>query len=80
MDDYLDSAHIAASARKHGVADDDIRHALRHHWLVHSTKDPSVVMHVGPSMTGKPLEIGVLYETDARVIIHAMPARRSLMQ
>ena len=80
MDDYLGSAPIAASARKHGVADEDIRHALRHHWLVHSTKDPSVVIHVGPSVTGQPLEIGVLHETDATVIIHAMVARRSLLE
>ena len=43
-------------------------------------KDPSVVMHIGPSTTGQPLEIGVLHDSDETVVIHAMVARRSLFE
>jgi hypothetical protein len=31
---------IEASARKHGVSDDDMLHALRHHWRGFETDDP----------------------------------------
>ena len=79
MDDYLGSAHIAASARKHGVTDEDIRHALKYYWTSHSTDDPAVAMYVGPSTTALFLEIGVLYGVDRATVIHAMPARRMLL-
>ncbi|MCY4256860.1 MAG: hypothetical protein OXE04_01015 [bacterium] len=79
MDDYLSRAEIAESARKHGVTDEDIRHALRYHWITLSADDLAVVMHVGPSMTSQPLEIGVLHKSHVRVIIHAMPARRRFL-
>ncbi len=79
MDDYLSGAEIAPSARKHGVTDEDIRHALKYHWATRSTEDPVIVMHIGPSRAAHLLEIGVLYKHNRRVIIHAMAARRSLL-
>jgi hypothetical protein len=66
---------ILASARKHGVADEDIRHALAHavRWL---DLDDGLVMAVGPSQAGRLLEIGVVTaEDDEPLIVHAMPAR-----
>ncbi len=51
---------IEASARKHGVADDDMLHALRHHWRAFETDDPDVTMFVGPSSDAKPIEVGVV--------------------
>jgi hypothetical protein len=39
---------IEASARKHGVPDDDMIHALRHHWRAFETDNPAVTMFIGP--------------------------------
>jgi hypothetical protein len=37
---------IEASARKHGVSDDDMLHALRHHWQAFETDDDgTAVIH-----------------------------------
>jgi hypothetical protein len=38
---------IEASARKHGVSDDDEGHALRHHWRAFETDDDAVTMFIG---------------------------------
>ena len=70
---------IEASARKHGVHDDDMLHAYRHHLIAFATPDPSVTMFVGPSRTGAPLEVGVV-DDDGEAIIHAMPARPKFLK
>jgi hypothetical protein len=41
---------IEASARKHGVSDDDMLHALRHHSRAFEP-DADVTMFIGPSIT-----------------------------
>ncbi len=79
MDDYLSEAEIAPSARKHGVTDEDIRHALRHYWISRSVGDPNVVMYVGPSRAAHLLEIGVVYDADGVAIVHAMVARKKYL-
>jgi len=66
---------IEASARKHGVSDDDMTHAYRHHWTAFETDDPAVTMFVGPSRTAAPLEVGVVVDDAGVAIIHCMPAR-----
>ena len=70
---------IEASARKHGVSDDDMLHAVRHHWRAFETDDPDVTMFIGPSMTSAPLEVGVVVDDDGVAIIHAMPARKKFL-
>jgi hypothetical protein len=65
---------IEASARKHGVSDDDMLHAVLHHWRAFETDDPDVTMFIGPSMTSAPLEEG-----EGVAIIHAMSARRKFL-
>ena len=70
---------IDASARKHGVSNDDMLHAVRHHWRAFETDDPDVTMFIGPSMTSAPLEVGVVVEDDGAAIIHAMPARKKFL-
>ncbi len=45
---------IEASAREHGVSDDDMLHALRHHWRGFETEDADVTMFIGPSANGEP--------------------------
>jgi hypothetical protein len=61
--------------RRHGVADDDIWHAVRN-----ATRkidmDEDLTMLMGPARDGTPLEIGVLGPGgDDPVVIHAMRLR-----
>ena len=71
---------IEPSARKHGVDDEDMRHAYRNHWRRVETEDPGVTVFVGPSTTGAPLEIVVVCDEAGTAIIHAMVARRKYLE
>lgn len=66
---------IGGPARKHGVADADIGHAVRtavRRVLV----DEELTMLIGPASDGALLEIGVLdIDGDDPVVIHAMQLR-----
>lgn len=70
---------VEASARKHGVRDDDMLHALRHHWRAFETDDHAVTMFIGPAMSGDPLEVAVVDDDEGIAIIHAMPAREKFL-
>ena len=70
---------ILASARKHGIADDDMLHAVLHYWRHFVTDDPSVTLFIGPSTAAKPLEVAVVRDEDGMAIIHAMGARRKYL-
>jgi hypothetical protein len=65
---------IAASARKHGIHDDDMLHAFDHP-IFADDLDEGFVMFVGADTTGNLLEIGVIDSADGPIIIHAMAAR-----
>jgi hypothetical protein len=71
---------IEASARKHGVRDDDMLHAIRHHWRAFETDDPAVTMFIGPTTSGEPLEIGVVTDDEGTAVIHAMRARPKFLK
>ncbi len=71
---------IEASARKHGVPDDDMLHALRHHWRAFETDDPVVTMFIGPDQSGAPIEIGIVADEDGTAVIHAMAARPKFLK
>jgi hypothetical protein len=66
---------IAQTARKHGIAEEDMSRAVRNpiaQWQL----DDDFTMRVGPARDGNLLEIGVLgIDTDDPVIVHAMGAR-----
>ena len=67
---------IGEPARKHGVRDVDILHAVRNsmRWVA---VDDDLTMLIGAATNGALLEIGVLdIEGDDPVAIHAMPLRR----
>jgi len=66
---------IYASARKHGIADEDILHAVAHALAV-GEQDDGKVLYLGPDVAGKMLEV-VSVERDDRteVVIHAMRMR-----
>ena len=74
------AADIEASARRHGVTDDDILHALRTHWRAFETDDPAVTLYIGPATTAEPVEIGVVEDDQGMAVIHAMPARPKFLK
>ena len=67
-------ADIAPSARKHGVSDDDMRHALRYPLRV-ADLDDDLTMFVGPARDGTLVEVGVADSGRGSIIVHAMRAR-----
>lgn len=67
---------ITGSARKHGVKDADMLHALEHYIRVFTDQgDTELAMFIGPARSGAVLEVGVIEDDDDPRIIHAMPAR-----
>jgi hypothetical protein len=71
----LSDAPIRPSARKHGVVDEDIRHALRN-WIRVADNDHDVVLYLGPDRAARLIEVGVRSDEEGVRIIHAMrPAR-----
>jgi hypothetical protein len=66
---------IGEPARKHGVSDADIWHAVRTA-VRRITMDEGLVMFIGAASDGSSMEIGILdIDGDDPVIIHAMPLR-----
>lgn len=69
-------APVAASAHRHDVADEDIRHALRN--LIAVADDPrndDVTLFLGADRAANLLEVGVLGLDDGPLVVHAMPTR-----
>lgn len=69
---------IAESARTHGIADDDIRHAVRLELRTISKGDRLLI--IGPDRSGRLLEVVVLDPDDDPVAIHAMPLRSTFYE
>lgn len=65
------------SARKHGVADEDIQHAIDHALAIEDAgEDPDRWLVIGPDRAGNLLEVVVLITVEAtQLVIHAMPLR-----
>jgi hypothetical protein len=69
---------IVASARKHGISDDDMLHAYRNPIRVFELDD--LVMLIGGDESGRMLEIGVAAAEGIEFIVHAMPARDKFLR
>lgn len=68
---------IYNSARKHGVADDDINHAIDLA-VVAGEQDDGKVLYLGPDRAGNLLEVVTVARDDGtEIVIHAMRMRRS---
>lgn len=65
---------IIASAREHGVGDDDIIHAYNNP-IRYEDLDDGFVMLIGPTRSANLIEVGFLDSERSPVIVHAMPAR-----
>jgi uncharacterized DUF497 family protein len=66
------------SARKHGVEDEDIRHAIDHALAIEDAgEDPDRWLVIGPDRAGNLLEVVVLttVEDGTQLAIHAMAMR-----
>lgn len=68
---------IHTSARKHGIADEDIRHAIDHALAIEDAgEDSDRWLVIGPDRAGNLLEVVVLITIeDAQLAIHAMRMR-----
>jgi hypothetical protein len=70
---------IHSSARKHGLTDDDIQHAIHNQLTVHDLGDdetPYRLLVLGPDCAGNVLEtIVLIFDDQRRMAIHAMPIR-----
>lgn len=66
---------VHSSARRHGVADEDMLHAVRNPMVVDDLgDDPDRWLVVGPDRAANLLEVIVLLtEEGTEMIIHAMP-------
>jgi hypothetical protein len=68
---------IHPSARRHGIVDDDILHAIEHSIVVEDLgEDPDRWLVIGADPAANLLEVIVLVTTEGdELIIHAMPLR-----
>ena len=70
---------IHRSAKRHGIRDADMQHALDHHVAVvdlDAESDPPKVLAIGPDRAGNLLEVIMLeLSGDELLAIHAMPLR-----
>ena len=68
---------IHSSARRHGVDDADILHAVEHSLVVDDVgEDPDRWLVIGPDRAGNLLEVVVLVTAEGdEIIIHAMALR-----
>ena len=71
---------ILPSSRKHGVSDDDIRHAIDNAIAaITRPEQPEFTMLIGPTISARLLEIGVVETDDQDYVMHAMPAREKYL-
>lgn len=75
--DTIFGTEIYESARKHGVADEDIDHAVEHA-IVAGEQDDARVLYLGPDRAGNLLEVVTVARDDgSEIVIHAMRMRHS---
>jgi hypothetical protein len=69
------SAGIHPSARKHGIADDDIHHAIKHAMTI-KRLDIRKRLYLGPARNAELLEvISLVRDEGGATVIHAMKIR-----
>ena len=67
---------VLLSARKHGIDDVDMDHAVRHATVVEEVADdPIRYLVIGPDRSGNLLELIVMDRPQGPAVIHAMAMR-----
>jgi hypothetical protein len=67
---------IHPSARRHGIADEDIEHAMRHALAI-DDQDDDTRLYLGPARSADLLEVVTIVRDDgSELAIHAMTMRR----
>jgi uncharacterized DUF497 family protein len=68
---------VHRSARKHGIADEDILHAIDHELAIEDAgEDPDRWLVIGPDRAANLLDVVVMTTIeDIQLVIHAMPMR-----
>ncbi len=74
---YNKRVEIHGSARRHGVADQDILHAIDHALAIEDAgDDPDRWLIIGPDTAANLLEVVVMITAEGnQIAIHAMPMR-----
>ena len=70
---------ILASARRYGIADEDMLHAYRNPIRVFELDD-DLTMLIGPDRSAQLLEVGVATAEGLAFIVHAMVARARFLE
>ncbi len=66
---------VHPSARKHGIADRDIKHAMAHAMAIED-QDDDTRLYLGPSLSADLLEVVTIVRDDgSELAIHAMKMR-----
>jgi hypothetical protein len=72
---YNSLVEIHPSARKHGIADEDIEHAMRHALAIDDQADDTR-LYLGPARSADLLEVVTIVRDDgSEVVIHGMKMR-----
>lgn len=67
---------IHSSARKHGVADEDIEHVIDNAMSI-DDQDDDTRLYLGPARNAELLEVATIVRDDgSELVIHAMKMRR----
>ncbi len=67
---------IHGLARKHGIEDDDMQHAVENSLVwIEISDDPIRYLLAGPDRSGNVVEIVIMIIEDREIVIHAMPIR-----
>jgi hypothetical protein len=76
MISYYNSAlEIHPSARKHAIADEDIKHAITHAMAIEH-EDDATRLYIGPARDAELLEVVTILRSDrVELAIHAMKMR-----
>jgi hypothetical protein len=69
---------VLASARKHGITDDDILHAYRNPIRIFVFDE--LTMLIGAGQDGQELEVGLAAAEGVEFIVHAMIARPKFLR
>jgi hypothetical protein len=69
---------VLASARKHGITDDDILHAYRNPIRIFEFDE--LTMLIGAGQDGQELEVGLATAEGVDFVIHAMIARPKFLR